>query len=245
MSHPKVSFIFIHGFCFGPSLWVGLLPYFREFSHQLVNYSLYKNTVDKGFNVDLTMEDLRKIVQTHPNDYWVLVGHSLGGYLSLEMIHQSGEMIDACILVNSHLHNDTNQKKQIRDKQIKLIERRGLDAYLRVFYHNIDSTHAEKWQNQFHPCLDKKSILDQLAYMRDREVHFTSVQDFTRNKFLGFIHARHDNLVPTTDLYSKFSLLNAGQIEVVSGGHLSPLNQRDACIAALNKMWPHLSFSLR
>lgn len=244
MSHPKVSFIFIHGFCFGPSLWADLIPHFKKFSQHLVNYSLYNPPHQQGFRVDRTLEDLKQIMQTRPEHKWILIGHSLGGYLSLEMIHQNHELISGCILVNSHLHNDTVKRKNIRDKQINLIEKRGLSSYLRVFYQNMDQTNAVKWQKQFGHLLNAQTTLDQLVYMRDRAVYFPSIENFSKQKFLGIIHAKRDNLITNNIVFEKYAQLNMGHVEVIPGGHISPLNQPQACIKALNKMWPHLSFLL-
>jgi len=139
---------------------------------------------------------------------------------------------------------DTENKKRVRNKQIRLIEKRGLKAYLRVFYNNIDPINAHKWQKEFGPNLNKRMVLDHLAYMRDREVNFDSIRDFSRDKYLGIIHAKDDNIISNKNVFSKLSRLSQAQIQVIPGGHLSPLNQVDACAKALPKMWPHLSFLL-
>lgn len=242
MSQPKVSFIFIHGFCFGPSLWSDMLPFFRGYSDQLVNYSLYTSSHLNGFSVDQTMQELCAIIQQYPDRKWILVGHSLGGYLSLEMIHRHRELISGCILINSHLRNDTKKKQKIRDKQISLIKKRGLSAYLRVFYHNMDPSRAVEWQQRFGKQLNVQAVLDQLVYMRDREVFFTSIEEFTKDGFLGWIHADKDILIETDDVFDKFSKLNKGYVSVIGGGHLSPLNNSQACLERIKTMWNYLSF---
>lgn len=244
MNNHKVSFIFIHGFCFGPSLWTEIIESVKDKASQIVNYSLYKNGQKHSFSINETIEELRSIVQRRPEDHWVIVGHSLGGYIGLEIVQKYPELIKACILFNSHLASDKPRRKKIRTKQIQLIKKSGLYTYLRVFYNSMDEAKATHLNEEYSGPLNEKIVIDQIAYMRDRYPDIHKIKAFSSDNYIGIVHGIEDHLIDQNELFHFFSLLDRGNIVTIPGGHLSPLHYPKTCKNILENMIQDLNFLL-
>lgn len=122
--------VLIHGFGFDSRIWSPVELAFNSF--KMVSLSL------PGFGVKLVSEsyrinDLAQKFWMHPDlrgDHQVhLVGHSMGGYVCMEMIAQQPSRIASLVLVHSHVFADAEAKKQGRTailEDIKLNGRQGL-----------------------------------------------------------------------------------------------------------------------
>ena len=63
----------------------------------------------------------------------VVVGHSMGGYVALEMLAQAPERLSGIGLFHSHPFGDDANKQLNRDRTIELIEKRGSKDFLHGF----------------------------------------------------------------------------------------------------------------
>jgi len=55
----------------------------------------------------------------------VVVGHSMGGYVALEMVRSYPERISGLVLISSHIFADTSEKKQSRFENIDKIRQQS------------------------------------------------------------------------------------------------------------------------
>ena len=82
-------------------------------------------------------EYLHEILKTEKIDRLILLGHSMGGYVTLNFVEKYGQMATGFGLVNSHCFEDTQQKKENRKKGIDFIERHGMQFFIRELYYSI------------------------------------------------------------------------------------------------------------
>ena len=61
-----------------------------------------------------------------------LVGHSMGGYVALAFCEKYPERLDGVVLLSSTPDADTDEKKENRLREIKLVEAGKKDALARV-----------------------------------------------------------------------------------------------------------------
>lgn len=64
----------------------------------------------------------------------VMLGHSMGGYVSLEFARKHSDMLSGFGLVNSHCFADTEEKKNNRVKGNDFIKRHGSGPFVRELY---------------------------------------------------------------------------------------------------------------
>ena len=71
----------------------------------------------------------------------VIVGHSMGGYVALEMLHNNAERIDGIGLVHSHAAPDSPEKRDNREKLIQFVHRNGTAHFLKQFAKELIDAH--------------------------------------------------------------------------------------------------------
>jgi 3-oxoadipate enol-lactonase len=117
--------IFLHGFPFDHQLWDQLIPHLSDaFRYILPDLRGFGKSQTE--NSDYLMSEMAKDVIQLMDDLRlqnaILVGHSMGGYLALEIMHQLQDRIRGLCLVASHIYNDTPDIKANRLNMIKKLD---------------------------------------------------------------------------------------------------------------------------
>ncbi len=134
------AIVLIHGFIEDGSMWNGLLTGLKK------NYKLIIPDLP-GFgksplpDVELTMEwyaeYIHAIVNAEKLKKVAVLGHSMGGYVTLNFAEKYGHLLSGFGLVNSHCFEDTPEKKINRKKGIEFVRKHGTDFFVRELYYNI------------------------------------------------------------------------------------------------------------
>jgi pimeloyl-ACP methyl ester carboxylesterase len=123
--------VLIHGYGFDQRIWSPVELAFDRF--QMVRLSL------PGFGT--SAEPVPYTIESLAHQYWSqldaegidhvhLVGHSMGGYVCMEMAAQQPERILSLALIHSHVFKDTEEKQEQRSATIKDIEAHGRDVLI-------------------------------------------------------------------------------------------------------------------
>jgi pimeloyl-ACP methyl ester carboxylesterase len=88
----------------------------------------------------------------------ILIGHSMGGYITLEFAKKHPGSIKGLGLFHSTAMPDSDEKKKNRDKTAAFIEKNGSEEFISGFYPNMFSE-AFKKDNQ--KSIDKRKALSQ------------------------------------------------------------------------------------
>lgn len=80
----------------------------------------------------------QKIEDTLPqNGTFVLIGHSMGGYIALEMAKVFPERIQGVVMLHSTPMADSIEKQAQRDKTAAFIQEHGSETFIRSFVTNL------------------------------------------------------------------------------------------------------------
>ncbi|MBA4304677.1 MAG: alpha/beta hydrolase [Sphingobacteriaceae bacterium] len=106
----------------------------------------------------------------------VVVGHSMGGYVALEMLAAVPQRLLGIGLFHSHPLGDDEGKKGNRDRTIELIEKRGSKDFLHGFIPNLFAPAHRESMSEIIELLEKQAAEQSVAAyvaqtraMRDRE----------------------------------------------------------------------------
>lgn len=95
---------------------------------------------------DMSMEGMAETIKTlidtefnDPAQRVALIGHSMGGYITLAFVEKYPELIDRFGLFHSTAYPDSEEKKGVREKGIKFIEENGAAAFLETATPNLFS----------------------------------------------------------------------------------------------------------
>ena len=82
---------------------------------------------------------------TKPAKSFTLIGHSMGGYITLAFAEKYPEILNAFWLFHSSAYADDDSKKETRKKGIEFIKNNGVAAFVKTSAPNLFS---EKTKNK-------------------------------------------------------------------------------------------------
>lgn len=124
--------VFIHGFCEDSTLWDDfILPLVEQ--HQVVTIDL-PGFGQSDCQPEPSIENYATAVKTVLDfleiKNCILIGHSMGGYVTLSFAKQYPNYLQGFCLFHSHPFEDSPEKKANRQKTIRFINRHGNAPFL-------------------------------------------------------------------------------------------------------------------
>ena len=184
---------------------------------------------------DMSMEGmaevLHSIIHEENIDQCTVIGHSMGGYITLALVESYWNHVNAFGLFHSSAFADTDEKKETRKKGMEFIKQHGAFEFLKTSTPNLFSPNS-KLQipnsiDQFINSLKKFTPQALIAYynaMMDRPDR-TSVLKNTKNPVL-FIAGEHDNAIPLNDVLKQCHLPEKSYIHVLKkSGHMGMMEE--------------------
>ncbi|MFT4733676.1 MAG: pimeloyl-ACP methyl ester carboxylesterase [Algoriphagus sp.] len=129
-----MNVVLLHGFGETPDIWDTFLPLLPgQYNFILLDYSkiAFCQTIDQYAQWVHTEIEERNITR------FVLIGHSMGGYISLAYAEKHSEYLAGLGLFHSTAYADSEEKKTSRDKTAAFIKKRGSAAFIDSFLPNM------------------------------------------------------------------------------------------------------------
>lgn len=141
--------VLLHGFIEEGSLWNNLAKALAK-DFKVIVPDLEGFGQSPLIATKLTMEyyatAIYKLLQKLKVKRCVMLGHSMGGYITLSFAQQYPQLLSGFGVVNSHCFADNEEKKVNRKKGIEFIRRHGTAPFVTELYNNI-----------FHPSFKVKN----------------------------------------------------------------------------------------
>ena len=118
--------LLIHGFGFDSRTWLPVELAFE--GYEVIRLSLPGfggDTPSGAYTIASLAADFWEQVTNRSSSTVHLVGHSMGGYVCMEMLAQHPELVDSLSLVHSHVFEDTPEKKVQRQATLEDIKTNG------------------------------------------------------------------------------------------------------------------------
>jgi pimeloyl-ACP methyl ester carboxylesterase len=213
--HP--SLVLLHGFGEDARMWDDFIP--GRFPNQTLHISNYADWSDC-----LTIAEYgRKIVDTLPQDEtFILVGHSMGGYIALELAKQFPQRIQGVVMLHSTPVADSIEKKIQRDKTAGFIQEHGSEKFIHSFVANLFAPHfVESHQELMDMLANRYSQLNQTGLiastlaMKVRE----DLKDFVHSTDIPilFVLGEKDPLIPTETIVELLAGKDQHKYVILSG----------------------------
>lgn len=130
------TIVFLHGYCESLEIWE---DYATELSkdHQVVLMDLPSHGKSPLLDGDFSIEDVARCIHEQLDiediqEYFV-IGHSLGGYVSLALAELFPKEILGFGLFSSSTYADDEDKKKVRDKVKNYVEEYGVESFMESF----------------------------------------------------------------------------------------------------------------
>ncbi len=126
--------VLLHGYCGSSSYWEKVLPYIMEIGEVIVPdlRGHGSSTAPKAGVYEMTdmADDLAMLLETLGEKQAVVVGHSLGGYVTLAFAEKYASKLRALGLVHSTALPDAEAAKANRNRAAETIDTEGIGAFV-------------------------------------------------------------------------------------------------------------------
>jgi pimeloyl-ACP methyl ester carboxylesterase len=188
-------------------------------------------------SIDFMAKEVLKVLNFLEIDSYSVIGHSMGGYVSLKL-KEMDSRCEKAVLVNSNFWEDTEQKKKDRIR-VAEIAFKAKKLFIQEAIPNLfgkPENHAEEIDVLIEEAL--KMAPESIAYsalaMRERKDYTREVSENQTEYFI--IHGKLDKLVDTDFLKSQLkSVENLFVIE--NAGHMAHIEQSEEVFGILKEVF--------
>ncbi|MBX9852595.1 MAG: alpha/beta hydrolase [Cytophagaceae bacterium] len=171
--------ILVHGFCESKELWKDfekeLSQKYRVICPDLPGFG--KSPLKKKeFNIRYLADKINELLTDLNISECVMIGHSLGGYVTLAFAEKYEKKLKGIGLFHSTAYPDSPEKKKARNKTIEFIEKHGVETFASSF---VPPLFYEKNREPLKETIDwlisvtgstsKESIIATIKAMRERK----------------------------------------------------------------------------
>lgn len=240
--------VLLHGFLETHHIWNEfasvLSSRFRVIAFDLPGFG-QSPLLPGNFSISDVANSVLDCLVTITNEPVCLIGHSLGGYVSLAMVQQQPERFGSFGLFHSTAYADTPEKKEARTKTIEFVKRNGSLAFTANFVPPL-------FANQKHPAIpvvssianetSQPTVVRYLEAMRDRPERTSVLQQFTGP--ILFVAGQADTVIPVESVRKQSEISKKALFLSLEGvGHMGmfeAFNETVGAVASLaeTNRWP-------
>ena len=214
-----IPVVLLHGFCEDHRVWD----------------SIYSNLPAQVLRLDLPgFGNSESISEPRIDDYasfvynvaknvgfekFILFGHSMGGYIGMNILKNKPEVLLGLGLVHSHPFGDTAETIEKRNKSIEFVKKNGSKNYAKTMFPNLFQN-AEEYGDTIstlvNRCAEYKvsGIVNALKAMRDRPDLSASLTDADMPVF--YFTGKEDPAIPVERLLKVISETPISWVNVTS-----------------------------
>ena len=230
--------LLLHGFTEDRQIWKPLLHGLEE-KYRWILPDL-PGSGASAFNGQLTRitdfaDVLYAIQEAEKIPELVLIGHSMGGYISMAFAEKYPEKIRALGLFHSSSYPDTPEKKESRDKNIRFIQNNGALPFIEQSIPGLYSDHFKaenpaeiRRQVERYANFKPDSLVLYLEAMKQRPATTGTLKTIT--KPVLFIMGEQDKAVPLKDALEQCHLPGISYIHILAHtAHMGMIENTSLC----------------
>lgn len=206
-----------------------------------------------GYNPALSQlkdfaESLKAIMDEEKIAELVLIGHSMGGYISLAFAEKYPEKILALGLFHSSSYADTAEKKESREKNIGFIQKNGAALFVEqsipgLFSDAFKKEHPEKVDGLVdrYANFNPDSLVLYLEAMKQRPATTGILKTIDRPVL--FIMGEEDKAVPLKDALEQCYLPRISYIHILTHtAHMGMIENTSLCNSFIDRFLEQIPF---
>jgi len=170
-----------------------------------------------------------------------LIGHSMGGYVTLMMHKLNPELLSGFCLFHSHPFADTQETKKKRLREIELVKDGRKDLIARF---NLPSAYADENIKSLKKAVNR-SIEIALKTSKEGAIAnlyaMTNRPNFSRelsNSEIPFLYllGKHDNLMDCTDIIKNVTLPKTSELYILeNSGHMGFIEEKEKSLKIITQ----------
>lgn len=230
--------VFLHGFLESNQMWKDLLPQFSGIRAICIELPGHGDSplLEEQLSLDNITQAVKSTIQALEIDEFILVGHSMGGYVSLHLAEEKELNINQLVLYHSHPWADSPSKKKDRERAAKIVEYNKI-LFLKESIPNL-YYQPEKYETQINTLVEEahemseEAITQSLLAMRDREDKVSVLKEWKEN--LHIIQGEFDPLIDAEKLGNLSKEMGNHFYLIKSIGHIGYQENEKESVRLLN-----------
>lgn len=239
------TIVFVHGFGEDSGIWENIIPEFKNDYHiiapDLPGTGHLAATNTEGTTMESLAEFIKQTLDGQKIGKCIMIGHSMGGYITLAFAEKYQEMLLQFGLFHSTAYADNDEKKEARKKNMEFIRKNGASKFIETSVPKLFAPEtAEKQPQKVKQMVERYRNLttDSLVHytnaMMDRPDRIHVLENF--KKPVLFIMGEHDTAVPIEQGLKQCSIPEFSYIYIAThSGHLGMLEEPNFCVKAIKE----------
>ncbi len=187
-------------------------------------------------------EDLHKILEVEKINEVVMLGHSMGGYITLAFAEKYANKLRAIGLIHSTSYADSDTKKEARLKSIEFLKNHSTQSFLDVatpnlFGESFKTNHPEKINELMQRAsqITEATMMAYLRAMRKRKDRTDILRNTTKPVF--FCIGMQDNAVNPDDAIQQSKLPENAEVLILEeAGHQGMMEAPEKLTEAIRRI---------
>jgi len=232
--------VLLHGFLENKHMWNEIIPEISKNKRVLaIDLLGHGHTECLGYihPMELMADAVTAVLKTLRIRKITLIGHSMGGYVSLALAEKNRKMIRGLCLLNSTAASDDTSRKKLRERANKMAQI-NLSNIVRMSFINLFS---EKSKKIFNPEIQlalsealQTSLQGYSACQEGIRIRPNRLSVLKNNHFKKlFILGKKDPVLPVNKGIKEAEETQSETV-VLSGGHMSHIENSDELVRVLN-----------
>ena len=220
--------VLLHGFCEDSTMWADFVPLLsKKYTIITIDLSGFGHSdLLKNTSIAAMADAALAVLEFEQVKSCILIGHSMGGYVSLALAQKKPEILLGLGLLHSHPYRDSALKSKNRLKTIGFIQRHGIAPFAGHFVRNL-----------FPPAflVDHKQFVEELIHKTSMHhsdaviaASHAMIERADRSHVLTnlacptlFIVGRLDHAISAEDSLKQLSLPNVASVHILENvGHM-------------------------
>ena len=233
--------VLLHGFLENKRMWKEIVPKVSNTNRVLAIDLLGHGQTDcLGYvhSMELMAEVVLAVLKLLRIRKITIIGHSMGGYVSLALVDKRPEMIRGLCLLNSTSLSDDIERKKLRERANKMVQSNFTNmvrmSFVNLFGEENKAVFAFEIENALNDAL-KTSLQGYMACqegMRIRPNRMAVLKNYSFKKL--YILGKKDPVLSVEEALEEAKEIQAESV-ILSGGHMSHIENTNELLIALQK----------
>ena len=233
--------LLIHGFLENSTMWKNIIPKLSK-KNRIVTIDLLghgkSNCLGYVHSMELFATTIEAVIKHLKIRKYILVGHSLGGYVSLVLAKNNPNKIKGFCLLNSTSNDDSEELKTRRIRANKMAQN-NFENLVRMSFMNLFGEQSKTtFKNEIDLALKealKTPIQGYLAGQEGMRLRPNNNHILSKNNFKKLIIVGEKDPVLSYELALLEAKKTNSELVVLSGGHMSYIENKDELLSTLQE----------
>jgi pimeloyl-ACP methyl ester carboxylesterase len=188
--------------------------------------------------MELMARSVKAILDSLGVEKCIMVGHSMGGYATLEFARLFSEMLNGFVLFHSHALADSEEAKENRRRTINIVKLNRAGFIHHFIPDLFNPANVEKFKTEIETLMNQASettgeaIIAALEGMKERRNNIGLLTS-THLPVL-FIAGKHDSRIPVQNIMAQALLPSHSEVLIIgNAGHMGFIEARNETFAMI------------